>query len=64
MGLGVTAAAALAYVRKHPGSTCAEVAAHFGVSCLEAGGLLRALRAAGKVRSRGRTKATAYTARA
>jgi hypothetical protein len=59
----MTAATVLTYVRKNPGATCHAVATHFGVSCLEAGSLLRALRAAGDVRSKGRTRGVKYTAR-
>jgi hypothetical protein len=59
----VTASAVLAYVRKNPGARCADVAAYFEVSCLAAGGVLRALRADGKVKSRGNTRGVRYTAR-
>lgn len=59
----VTAAQVLAHVRKNPGVTCADVADAFGVSCLEAGGVLRALRADGKIKSKGRTRGVRYTVR-
>ncbi len=59
----MTAAHALAYVKRNAGITAAELAAAFDVPVFEAGSTLRVLRAAGKVRSRGRTKGTRYTAK-
>lgn len=59
----MTATLVLAYVRKNPGARCADVAEAFGVSCLEAGGVLRALRVDGKIKSKGRTRGVRYTAR-
>ena len=60
----MTAASVLAYVRaSESGVTCADVAAQFRTTCAMAGAALRDLREAGKVKSRGRTRGTTYTAR-
>lgn len=59
----MTPASVLAYVRKNPNTRAVDVAAHFGVLASVAGAVLRALRDESKVRSRGNTKGTRYTAR-
>jgi hypothetical protein len=58
----MTPAKLLAYVRKNPGLTCAAIAAAFGGTPAHVGVELRALRAAGELKSKGATRGTTYTA--
>lgn len=55
------AAAVLAYVCKHPNVTCAEIAREIDAPSVMVSASLRALRAAGKLRSEGNTKATRWS---
>lgn len=49
-----------AYVRQHPSVTCAEIARELDAPAVMVSASLRALRAAGKLRSAGNTKATTW----
>ena len=48
------------YVRRHPHSTCKEIALGLNAPAVLVSALLRALRAAGKLDSDGNTKATRW----
>lgn len=58
----MTPRAILAYVRKHPDSTCAEIARAFDTKPAFVSALLRELRTANKVRSTGNTRGTKWAA--
>jgi hypothetical protein len=54
------AATVFAFVRQHPGVTCAEIARELDAPAVMVSASLRALRTAGKLRSAGNTKATRW----
>jgi hypothetical protein len=54
------AATVFAYVRQHPSVTCAQIARELDAPAVMVSASLRALRAAGKLRSTGNTKATKW----
>jgi hypothetical protein len=51
-----------AFVRQHPSVTCAAIARELDAPAVMVSASLRALRAAGKLRSTGNTKATTWRA--